>query len=155
MKKSYFIFVVLCLGLLLLGVVFAGAKIGTYLSLPALVIVVFLPSFVVIGVYGLPTFFKSFRLAFQGNDATTEQLETGALLFKMLGGSVLLTGFITTMIGVIAMLANLMDAVEIGKMIAIALITLFYSLILIFLVAAPFKSACEKRLGEMGVKGSM
>ena len=154
MKKSYFIFVVLCIGLLLLGVVFAGAKIGIYLSIPALVVVLFLPSFIVCGVYGLPVFLKSFRLAFHGNDATIEQLKTAAALFGMLGCSVLLTGFITTMIGFIAMLSNLMGAGEIGKMIALALITLFYSLNLVFLVTLPFKSAIENRLTLMSTEGA-
>ena len=150
MKKSYFIFLVLCLGMLVLGVVFAGAKIGLYLNLPALIVVVFLPSFIVTGVYGLPAFLKAFRLAFHGTQATVEQLKTGAALFKMLGSCVLLTGFITTMIGLIAMLGNLMEAMAIGKTIAIAMITLFYSVILVFLVTLPFKSAYDKRLAEMG-----
>ncbi len=148
MKKSYFIFVVLCLGFLLLGVVFAGTRISLFLNIPALIVVIFPPSFIVIAVYGLSPFFNSFRLAFQGTHATVEELKTGVALFRTLTISVLLIGFITMMIGLIAILGNPVGADELGKLFAIALITLFYSLILIFLVIIPFKAAFEKRIVE-------
>jgi len=153
MKRTYFIFLILSIGMLILGIVFAGAVLGLYFNVPAFIIVVFLPAFMVIGVFGLQTFLRSFRLAFDGTEATAEQLTTGAALFSMLGRSLLLTGFITTMIGLIAMLGELRDKSELGRTVAIALITLFYSLILIFLISAPFRFAHEKRLAEMNREG--
>lgn len=41
MKKSYFIFLGLSLGLLVLGIVFAGANILAFISFPAFVVVFF------------------------------------------------------------------------------------------------------------------
>ncbi len=149
MKRTYLIFLVLAIGMLILGIVFAGAVLGLYFNVPAFIIVVFLPAFMVIGVYGLQTFLRSFRLVFDGTEATSEQHVTGAALFSMLGRSLLLTGFITTMIGLIAMLGELREKSELGRTVAIALITLFYSLILMLLVSVPFKFAHEKRLAEM------
>ena len=144
MKKSYLIFLVLSIGMLVVAVVFAGANIGLFVNLPALIVVVFLPCFIVIGVFGFQAFLRSFRLAYIGNDATKEELVTGAAIFSLLGKSLLLTGLITSMIGLITILGNLQTAQEIGKVLAIALITLLYSLILIFLVALPHKHAFDR-----------
>lgn len=52
------------------------------------------------------------------------------------------------MIGLITMLSDLADKHDIGIAIAIAVMTLFYSLILFFLVVLPFKTACDKRIME-------
>ena len=152
MKKTYFIFVLLSLGMLVLAIVFAGANIAAFISLPAIIVTVFLPAFVAIGVFGLPAFFTSFRLAFHGSQASVEELKTGAAMFKMLGSCILLTGFITSMIGAITMLVDLNDKYEIGIAIAIAVMTFFYSLILFLLIALPFKTAYEKRLIETGAE---
>ena len=149
MKKTYFIFLILCIGLLILGIVFTGAIIGLYLNFPAIVIVVLLPSFAVIGAFGFSTFLRSFRLAFAGTNATVKQLKTGVALFAAFGRCLLLTGVITSMIGLIGMLGDLREAHELGRAIAISLVTLFYALILIFIVTIPFKAAHERRLLEL------
>jgi len=149
MGKSYLIFVVLCLGVLLLAVVLAGANIGIYVSLPALIIVVLLPSCIVIGVFGLSAFFTSFKNAFIGTETTKSELATGSALFSLFSRCLLLTGFITSMIGLIALLGELKEPGELGRTIALALITLFYSLILVFLVTLPYKYAYDRRLIEV------
>jgi len=146
MKKSYFVSVLLSLGLIVAAIITAGADILAFLSIPAFIATVFLPVFVTIGVFGLSAFFSSFRLAFHGSEAAVDELKAAFSLFKMLGNSILLTGFITSMIGFITILASLFGKDEVGSAIALALMTLFYSLILFLLVALPFKTAIEKRL---------
>ena len=148
MKKSYPFWMILTLGLFVLAIVFAGAKVTTYASLPAFLVVVFPPFVLVVAVHGLAGIGRSFRVAFEGVAATRQELETGASLFGSLQRYLLLTGLITTMIGLIAMLANLYEADGIGPVVALALITLFYSLMFILTVAVPFRSALEKRLIE-------
>jgi len=154
MKRTYFLMGILCIGMLVLGVVFAGGTFGMYVNAPALIIVVLLPSFIVSGVFGPRTYFRSFRLAFAGTEATVEELKTGVALFSLLGKSYLLTGFITTMIGIVAILGELKETSELGIPVAIALLTLFYSLILVFLVAAPFKVGHERKLLELEARGA-
>lgn len=148
MKKSYFVSVLLSLGLLVAAIITAGANILAFLSIPAFIATVFLPVFVTIGVFGLSTFFSSFRLAFQGGEASARELKTAFSLFRLLGNSILLTGFITAMVGFVAILATLQGKDELGSNLVLALMTLFYSLILFLLVALPFKTAIEKRLAD-------
>jgi flagellar motor component MotA len=149
MKKSYIIFLLLGLGVLVAAIITAGASIPLFLNIPALIVVLFLPTFVVIGVFGLRTFFRSFNLSESTSNTTKEELDTGASLFSMFSRCLLLTGFITTMIGFIAILGNLQSAQEIGKAVALALITLFYSFILVLLVTLPYTYAYKRRLSEL------
>ena len=130
--------------MLILAMVFAGANIGLFVNLPALIVVVFLPCFNVIGVFGFRAFLRSFRLAYIGNGATKEELATGAAIFSLLSKSLLLTGLITSIIGLITILGNLQTTQGMGKVLAIALLTIFYSLILMFLVALPYKHAFDR-----------
>ncbi len=154
MKKSYPIWAILGLGMLALGVVMAGANVAAYISLPALIVVVLPPFFLVVGGFGLSVLGRSFHVAFLGVPTTPQELEMGVSLFGALQRYLLLTGLITTMIGFIAMLSNLYETNQIGPMIALALITLFYSMMLILAVTVPFKSALEKRLIErVGANG--
>lgn len=148
MKKSYPFWMILALGLFVLAIVFAGAKIGVYVSLPAFMVVVLPPLFLVVAVYGFAAVGRSFRVAFERVSATRQELQIGVSFFGALQRYLLLTGLITTMIGFIAMLANLYEAAGIGPMVALALVTLLYSLMFILTVTVPFRSALEKRLLE-------
>ena len=146
MKKMYPVWVVIGIGMFVLAIVFAGAPVSLYLSLPALIVVVLPPVFLTLGSFGWTGFWRSFRIAFEGVSATRLELKTGVKLFGALRRFLLLTGIITTMIGLIAMLSSLNQPDEIGHVVALALITLFYSLNLIFFVAIPFSAALKTRL---------
>ena len=146
MSRTYPIWLVLGLAMFVLGIVFSDANIGLYVNLPALIVVVFPPAFLVLSSFGWSEYGRSFRVAFRGVSASRQEMKTGVRLFGVLQRYLLLAGFIATMIGAIAMLGNLYGADEIGPVVAIALIALFYSLLLIFFVAIPFRSALENRL---------
>lgn len=149
MRKDYLIWMLLSVGVFIVAIIFTGANITVFVYPEALIIVVFAPTFLTIAVYGLPAFGRSFRIAFRGVASSRKELNTGVKLFGTLQRFLLLTGLVTTMIGLIAMLANLVDESQIGPNLSLALITLFYSLMIVFTVASPFKSALENKLNEM------
>ena len=149
MKKDYWIWMLMGVGIFIVAIIFTGASITVFIYPESIIIVVFAPAFLTIAVYGLPTFARSFKIAFREATASRKELQTGIKLFGALQRYLLLTGLITTMIGLVAMLANLVDATQIGPNLALALITLLYSLIFIFAVALPFKNALESKLNDM------
>ncbi|MBT3273119.1 MAG: hypothetical protein HN368_08205 [Spirochaetales bacterium] len=150
MKKSYFIGLLLSLGMMAVAVLSAGADFGAFISLPAFIVVIFTPALLIISMFGLSVFGRSFSVAFHGVAATQKELETGIRLFRAFQNCLMLIGFITSLIGLISILAMLMDATQIGPNLALALITLLYSMILIFGVTVPFRSALENRINGMG-----
>ena len=149
MKKSYFVWVVLSIGIFFLGVVFTEAPIAAFVYIPAITIVVLAPALLLAGIYGLPAFGRSFKIAFSPSAASLEELKIGARLFASMQRLLVLTGIITTMFGLVAILTELEDASRLGPNLALAMITLLYSLMLIFTVAIPFKNALENRIDEV------
>jgi len=146
MKKSYFYLVILALGMFVLGVVFSGVGIDMYVYLPAFIVVVLPPAFLSAAAFGLSSCIRSFHVAFDSVPATPGELRVGIQFFNGLRRSLLLTGLVTMMIGIIAVLATRDVDDGIGPLVAIALITLLYALVFIFAVVVPFRSALEKRL---------
>jgi flagellar motor component MotA len=151
MKKIYGILIIVTLALFTLGIVFAGASLLAYINFPAFIVVVVPPCLLAIAAFGLHSFGRSFAVAFQNVAATTKELKVALAFFNVLGRVVLLSGFIGTMIGLIAMLANIEDPEQIGPAMSIALVTLFYSLVLMCIVTVPFKAAIHKRLAESDI----
>lgn len=149
MRKSYVIVVIVSIGLFALGAVFAGTSILNYLNFPAFVVVMLPPLLFSFAAFGLSTFGRSFAVAFSGVVASKQELEIAKRLFGTLQKHFILTGLITTMIGLIAILANIEGADSIGGGLSVALITLFYSLVFVLAVTVPFKAAVGKRLVEI------
>ncbi|MBQ1783788.1 MAG: flagellar motor protein PomA [Gammaproteobacteria bacterium] len=74
---------------------------------------------------------------------TDERHEMGAAVFKQLGDIGPAMGMIGTLIGLVAMLANMSDPKAIGPAMAVALLTTLYGAILANMIAIPI---CDKLL---------
>ncbi|PSJ45434.1 flagellar motor protein PomA [Zobellella taiwanensis] len=81
-------------------------------------------------------------------DLNAERQEQGARIFRALGDVAPAMGMIGTLIGLVAMLANMDDPKAIGPAMAIALLTTLYGAILANMVALPIADKLELRSGE-------
>lgn len=81
-------------------------------------------------------------------DLTAERQEQGAKIFRALGDVAPAMGMIGTLIGLVAMLANMDDPKAIGPAMAIALLTTLYGAMLANMVALPIADKLELRSGE-------
>ena len=88
-----------------------------------------------------------FGAVFSGG-AGADDLRSAARAWELTGAFSLAMGAIGTFIGLIIMLKNMDDPDAIGPGMAIALLTVFYGLILSFGIALPLRSRLEDRAAQ-------
>lgn len=81
-------------------------------------------------------------------DLNAERQEQGAKIFRSLGDVAPAMGMIGTLIGLVAMLANMDDPKAIGPAMAIALLTTLYGAMLANMIALPIADKLELRSEE-------
>ena len=147
MKKTYFLSVPLFLAVLVMAIISSAARITLYLCLPCLIMVTATPFFMLLATFTPREMGRSFRVAFDGVPADEGSLRSAAAFFRTAQTYVLLTGFIGAMIGVVAMLAELTDETQLGFGLALAFMTILYSICLLFTLVVPFRTAVRRRIG--------
>ncbi len=111
---------------------------------------------------------KGIQLLVDGHDAdvvrtllwkdlkqTDERHERGAKIFSALGDVAPAMGMIGTLIGLVAMLANMDDPKSIGPAMAIALLTTLYGAMFANMIALPVADKLELRRSEEGMTKAM
>jgi flagellar motor component MotA len=152
MNRFYFVAVVLALGVLALGMVFAAAKPGAFLDWASLIVVTVPALVLCLAAFPPRVIGRSFRSAFSRQEASEPDLHQAVAFFRFLERAFLLSGFIAALIGIVTILSQLREVAmeNIGRGFALLLISVFYSLILMLLLAVPFRAAVERRLAEKG-----
>ena len=145
MKGFYGISILLTLGLIIGGMITAGAPISVYVSLPSFVIVTAIPLFMLLASFSPAEILKAFSSSFK-RDADKEGLKKAELLFGSLGKYIATSGATGILLGVVAMLTNLGDLEWLGKGLALALLVVFYALLLHILLVFPFLASIRKKL---------
>lgn len=108
-----------------------------FLDLASALIVIFPSVIVAITATSFATARKSFAIVFSRAKPANGSEARGALVFfRFLGNGALLAGALGTIIGVVIMLQNLDDLSTIGPPLAMAILTIFYGLIVKFFAAA-------------------
>ena len=111
---------------------------------------------------------KGIQLLVDGHDAdvvrtllwkdlkqTVERHERGAKIFSAMGDVAPAMGMIGTLIGLVAMLANMDDPKSIGPAMAIALLTTLYGAMFANMIALPVADKLELRRTEEGMTKAM
>jgi flagellar motor component MotA len=148
MKKVYPVSIVVFVGMVVAGIVLAGSSLGVFISLGSFIIVVGLPAAVIFATHSPGEVGRAF--AAPSRSDSPAELKASAVFFSAMQRYLLWSGFLATMIGVITLLAYLGETASVGRGAALALLTVFYSVVLNLVVALPFRHAAEKRLAELG-----
>lgn len=150
MRKTYFINLILYTAILVLTMFIVGC-IACFFDIPSLLMVLLPTILMLLTCYRLSEMGQYFSIAFSDKKADTEEIKKGIVFFKTMQKYLLIASGIGVMMGLIAMLATLEDPEYIGKGLALALLTLLYSLYFNMIIAIPFRSSLEKKLAEQGV----
>jgi flagellar motor component MotA len=150
MNRFYFVAVVLALGVLALGMVFAAARITYFVDYASLIMVIVPAAVLCLAAFPPRVIGRSFTVAFSRQEASEKELRLAAVFFTSLQRFFLLSGAIGALIGIVTILAQLQEVAmaKIGQGFALLLITVFYSLVLTLILAVPFRAAVERRLAE-------
>jgi len=148
MKKSYFWGVLFALFLIWGATVLSGTSIGVYISVPSLFMVVGLSGVLTVFSWDLRTIGRCFKAVFSPA-AEEKDMQLGIVFFSSLTTYFFLSAAVATGTGVIAILTNLSDNMAVGQVVALALLSTYYSLILTLLVTLPFRTVLRKKIIEM------
>ena len=127
------------LGFMMVGV---GSNIGAMLNGPAAIIVFGL---IISGILaGGRNTDNLFSIIFN-KDATSDALQDAAQTYRDMQTYAVGSGLVGTFIGVVIMLKNMSDLAAFGPAMAVALLTILYSLILKYFVFGPIGRRLEDR----------
>jgi flagellar motor component MotA len=145
MKTNYFISLIMAL--LLIGgiIVVTGAGPLAYLDIPSLIVVTLLPAIMIIASFSFEEIGRSFSAALDPN-ADQADLRKAHAFFGALGKYVNLAAGIGIVAGIIAIASNLSSYESAGLGISLALLVVFYSMILQLIFVIPFHTAIKKNL---------
>jgi flagellar motor component MotA len=150
MNRFYFIAVVLALCILVLGMVFAAARIDYFVDYASLIMVIVPAAVLCLAAFPPRVIGRSFTVAFSRQTASEQELRQAAVFFTSLQRCFLLSGAIGALIGIVTILAQLQEVAmaKLGQGFALLLITVLYALVLTLVLAVPFRAAVERRLAE-------
>lgn len=155
MKKSYLVFAVLAL-LVVLGAIFMGGEsIDIFLDIPSLLMVGLISVFLLLTNYSPSEIVLAFTIGFKKEEIKQKELKKCINLFDSLGKYLILSAVLGAITGFISLAAyysrdtdNLGSGDWAGGS-ALAILTIFYSLIFYMIVAVPFKNGLKNRLIEI------
>ena len=149
MTKRYFVLVVLSLAVVLGAIIMAKAKVLAFIDLPSVAVVVAPAVLMGFAAHSPRQIGRSYRVAFQSQRASREELGEAVAYFDGLALYVACGGGIGVTTGVVAMLLVLQDVASIGRGLALCLISALYAVLLIALVVVPFRTAIKRRLAAL------
>jgi flagellar motor component MotA len=136
--------IVLVLGVLFGTFVFVGG-IFWYVDVPSLVLVVAFPVLFLAESFSFREMGSIFLLAFS-EEAPVPRLREGILFFGLLRRYFVLSGLLMTLVGIVAIFTNSAEPIIIGQGLAVAILTLLYSIVLSCVTALPLKARLERKL---------
>ena len=90
------------------------------------------------------------NLLFKDLHETTKRHEIGSAIWQKIGDTAPAMGMVGTLIGLVAMLANMSDPSSIGPAMAIALLTTLYGAMIAHMIALPIADKVTLRKNEEG-----
>lgn len=153
MKKGYFAAVAAALAVFAAAILVANGSFSWFIDMSSLAVVLLPAFFLSWGVFGLPGIGRAFAASFRKEGAAEGELRKALAFFDAILSYLLLSGLLGSLVGIISMVGRIDDLKSIGLGMAIALLSLWYALILILAVAVPFRSGIRRRLAEAGKAG--
>ncbi len=147
-KASYIIMAVCALSLICAAVIFSGGMPWLYFDIPSIIITAVFTVVILRATWKFKDMGAAFKavLSEKGDRAVCED---AALFFKTARQCLLGSGFMAFFLGLIAILKNLQDKAKLGPNFAVALLSLFYSIVLSLIVSLPLEAAARRKLNVM------
>ncbi|MBN2658691.1 MAG: MotA/TolQ/ExbB proton channel family protein [Spirochaetales bacterium] len=146
-KLKFIIGIVFILFLIALGFFMSGNSLALIVDLISFVVAVVAPYILITFTYS-PA--EQIRMTGEilSNDGSADKkiLNQGLAYLASLKSMIIISGILWTLLGGIAILANMTDPDSIGPNFSVALITFIYSLVYILAVIEPLKASAEKKL---------
>lgn len=154
MNRSYFVVLVLALGAVMSVFYMTGVDFRAFLDIPSLAVVLVFAVLMSFASHSPREIGRSYRVAFSSRSATRAEIESARVYFDHLNRYLAYGGALGVTIGLVAILgfAGIVgDVGAVGRGLAVCLLSAVYAVVLIAVVAVPFRAAVCKRLaGDSG-----
>ncbi|OHD12058.1 MAG: hypothetical protein A2Z96_04970 [Spirochaetes bacterium GWB1_48_6] len=135
------------LSVLVVSIFISGSPFVIFLDFPSLLLLVGIQIMVTLAFSGFHGIARAFTAPFENTPAPAE-LRKARSYWKGQTTISLMAGFLGVLLGIISMMQNLSDNSALGRGAALALLILFYALILNLTIFIPYRLLCERRLAE-------
>jgi len=149
MKKTYIFIILIAMVILVLAIYIGSGSIPLFLSAPSIMLTLILSLLLTLSTFSPSEIVDFFMIAFRKNTTNIPKIRNGIHFFKTFQSYLILSALFSFIMGIILILANLDDPEKIGPGIAVALLTIFYSLVLMLLITTPFKAGLRRMLNEI------
>jgi flagellar motor component MotA len=151
MRKFFIVSVILFLALCAGAIITAGGNLLFFLNIPSLILVVGIPFVMLLSNHSLREMGAYFSAGFRSGEerADPSVIKKGVEFFTAMRDYLILSGFVGALTGVMTMLSLFEDVDRVGFGAALSLMTIFYAVLLIMLIALPFKHGLHRRLIEL------
>jgi flagellar motor component MotA len=129
------------------AIIFSGMHPLSFVDLPIFFIVGILPFLFISVLFGFKRIGSIFSIPFR-KEQDKAQLLNALNYFKILGKTIWYTSFLAIIIGAVGILRNLQDNSSIAPNVAIAILSIFYCLLLNIVIIIPFTVFIKKRLKD-------
>ena len=153
MKRLYIPMAIAVLAIWAAAVLLGKGSLSWFFDLPSLVLVLFPAFFLSLGVFGFREIGRAFSVGFRKEGAVEADLRKALVFFEALPQYLILSGLLGTLLGVMTMMRWIDDLRSMGSGMALALLTVVYSLILTMVLVVPFRSGIRRKLAEAGKAG--
>lgn len=148
---KYSVSVIAALAITYLVIVASGGRALVYIDAASALIAFGVPLALLKATWSFRQMGAAFRHALSDTANKTE-LEDAHLFFRTAFGYLMATGPMAFLLGVIAQLTNLADSSRLGPNLAVALISIFYVLIIGLFVCLPLEASAKRRLNGISVR---
>lgn len=152
MRKMYWVSVLVVLSLII-GTMWMSSNIERvllFMDLPGLIMVI-VPTFVMLlASFSMREIRSAFSVAWQKSTQDPNELKSGLVFFKAMSRYLLISAVLVFIIGFVGLLSALSDTRVIGRNLGLALLCIFYSILLQIIIAFPFAESIRKKLAELG-----
>ncbi|QQO09600.1 hypothetical protein [Breznakiella homolactica] len=123
------------------------ARLVLFIDIPSFILVPVLAVLYTAGSYGFKGIGRAYRAACSG-DASREDMEYGAAVFRDMGRNFWIFAILTFGISLMVILANLTSPETLGPNLAVAILTALYAAFFNLLLVQPFLSTIKHRLNQ-------
>ncbi len=152
MNRLYPLFILLTLGVWVLGILFARGSLLIFISPPALMIVVTPPIAMALACFTPVEILKSFKLAFNNERLPITDYKNARLLFNSLERYFIASGVVGFLLGLVLMLISsefTTDVERFGRGMATSLLSILYAALFCIIITIPFRNSLQKKINTM------
>ena len=156
MKKMYFVYFLLTVGIFVLAVILAKSDILFMIDAPSLALLLGPTILMLLSHFSPKEFVNAFKVAMAKNSASEGELKNALLFFSTAQTLMIASTVVAVFLGIIMVLSAIWKGYDnsarvLSGWMAVDFVSILYLALGMLFVTVPFKSAVQKKLNELKI----